>query len=143
VKKRTAGEQAGRKVGQVRRRGGFLTNVKGSDPFTRVTEARAVALEEAASLSSLYRSLSCFLQSRSYRSPRRYLFAIVRKMFGPSGNAAGFSRSDREKDCALARFWTNRPAAAINRGQISAMKGLKKYNNYGHPQLYYECRHRL
>lgn len=25
---------------------------------------------------------------RSYRSPRRYLFAIVRKMFGSSGNAA-------------------------------------------------------
>ena len=39
---------------------------------------------------------SCFLQSRSYRSQRRYLFAIVSKMFGSSGNAAGFSRSDRE-----------------------------------------------
>ena len=48
-----------------------------------------------------------------------------------------------KKDCALARFWTNRPAAAINRGQISAMKGLKKYNNYGHPQLYYETMERL
>ena len=48
-----------------------------------------------------------------------------------------------KKDCALARFWTNRPAAAINRGQISAMKGLKKYNNYDHPQLYYETMERL
>ena len=49
----------------------------------------------------------------------------------------------RSHGTLLACFWTNRPAAAINRGQISAMKGLKKYNNYGHPQLYYETMERL
>ena len=49
----------------------------------------------------------------------------------------------RSRGTRLVCLWTNTPTTAINRGQISAMKGLKKYNNYGHPQLYYETMERL
>ena len=49
----------------------------------------------------------------------------------------------RPRDTLMAYFWTNTRMTAINRGQNSAMPGLRQYNNYGHLRLNYETIERL
>ena len=49
----------------------------------------------------------------------------------------------RPRDTLMAYFWTNTRMASINRGQNSAMPGLRRYNSYGHLRLNYETIERL